>query len=65
MFINFALYSGVCIYVKTSVFLVRNNGEKERGHLELTYMGLCVGMCEFWYVKVIESIGNLSPLFSC
>ena len=50
MFINVAMYRGVCVYVKTRIYLVKNNREKERGQLVLTYMYMCVGMCEFWYV---------------
>ena len=42
------MYSGVCLYVKARVFLVKNNSEKERGQLLLTYMYMYAGMCEFW-----------------
>ena len=43
------MYRGVCLYVKPSIFLSRI---KERGQLVLTYMYMCAGMCEFWYVLV-------------
>ena len=35
------MYRGVCLYVKTRIFLVKNNSEKERGQLVLTYMCIC------------------------
>ena len=47
-FIN--LYRGVCLYVKARIFLVKNNSDKEGDQLVLTYMCMCAGMCEFWYV---------------
>ena len=45
MFINFAMYRGVCVYVKTRIFLVRNNREKVRGQLVLTITCVCVQVC--------------------
>ena len=35
----------MCVYVKTRIYLVRNNREKERGQLVLTYMWVCVRVC--------------------
>ena len=47
MFINFAMYKGVCVCVcvcvKTRIFLVKNNKEKERGQLIFTYLCICAG----------------------
>ena len=42
------MYKGVCFYVKSKIFLVKN--KRERGQLVLTYMRMCAGMCEFWYI---------------
>ena len=44
------MYRGVCLHVKARIFLVKDNSEKERDQLVLTYMCMCAGMCEFWYV---------------
>ena len=62
MFISFAMYRSVCLYVKVRIFLVKDNWEKARDQLVLTYMCMCASMCEFWYVSVI---GYSSPLLAC
>ena len=43
------MYRGVCLYVKTRIFLVKDNSEKERSTRTYIYVYEC-GMCEFWYV---------------
>ena len=44
----------MCVCVKTGIFLVRNNREKERGQLVFTYMCMCAGMCEFCMYKSLN-----------
>ena len=52
MFIKFDMYRGVCVcvcvrvYVKTRIFLVKNNREEERSQLVLTYMCMCAGVSD-------------------
>ena len=61
----------VCVYVKTRIFFVRNNREKERGHLVLTYMYMWAGMSKSlnllfiqahcWRVSVFECVWLFLP----
>ena len=55
-----AMYRGVHLYVKARIFLVKNNSEKERGQLVLTYMCMrvvCVssGMSKSLNLLVIKA----------